>query len=264
MKHTITVDLYSFQKQGDTGTELELILQLDWDNILNQISGDLVNEKSEVEFSQVSAGTAVPTGTSWKINSTFNNEGIYNVIISTMSRKKLKKEKINKENKNKERSVSAAVEDKFTVCKKADKYRENLRKGFGNGLEVESWTANQFMHYIRKRFKETYNTDSFEFNMLDNPKTSRNATGKLWAVIKRNLIDKFENSGLTKVDLKDYIDWAYEVKAAQPSFNITISLSFLCSSGLIIEWDVKKKAGKIGKSNGKDAIKVTYKKTQKV
>lgn len=98
-----------------------------------------------------------------------------------------------------------------------------------NDREIESWTANQFHQYIQKKFIETYGFESFEL---------KHHKGKLWSKIKKQLIDVFIDEEKTKQDLKDYIDWMYDVKS--DDVKTRIGLGFLCSPSFMDEFFASK------------------------
>ena len=98
-----------------------------------------------------------------------------------------------------------------------------------NDSEIESWTANQFLLHIQKKFIETYGFESFEL---------KHHKGKLWSKIKKQLIDVFIIEGKTKQELKDYIDWMYYVKS--DDVKTRIGLGYLCSPSFMDEFFASK------------------------
>jgi hypothetical protein len=92
---------------------------------------------------------------------------------------------------------------------------------------LDKWNANDFLVYINNQYKKAYGKGNFEIE------TTRQK-GKLYVYVKGGLIDSFVKSGMTKEDVKKYIDWVYGVKVKKG--NIVIGLSLLCSKSLINEW----------------------------
>lgn len=150
--------------------------------------------------------------------------------------------------------------DGFIVNKNAlkvlKKYQRMNTKSIEGTADASAWSSKQFHEYMQKKFTKTYNQDSLEFNVIGNNFYSKKASGILWTNIKRKLIDVFENSGMTKSDLKEYIDWMFDVKSVHVKFPIT--LNFLSSRGVMTEWMVKNKKKKSSHNNIKGSSSIKF------
>lgn len=135
--------------------------------------------------------------------------------------------------------------DEFVQSKQANKVTNGNGKSKNSwkNVEVEKWTSNQFLQYMGHKFNQVYGFSSLEFSVIDGKRYKSSAKGFLFVKIKTKLITVFEEIKLNRQDLKNYIDWMYDVKSGALDFPIT--LNFLCSKGMMTEWLQKKiKKGK--------------------
>ncbi len=162
--------------------------------------------------------------------------------------------------KQKTQAIDDGTDDDFVVSKKAmkvlKKFQKKNTKIVSDSADASSWTSKQFHEYMQKKFTKTYHHDSLEFNLIGNNFYSKKASGILWTNIKHKLINVFEGSGMTKVDLKNYIDWMFDVKSATMKFPIT--LGFISNKGVMTEWIInnKKKKQTHHQSNNKNGSSI--------
>lgn len=141
--------------------------------------------------------------------------------------------------------------DLYKNSKKVQKFNVSLK----NALEtkpldkIEKWTADDFLKYMQMKFKDTYGYDTLEFRFVAGKKYGQLATGVVWTIIKRKIIDYFIQFGLNRQSVKDYIDWAYGVKSIEIKFPVTLNL--ISNTAMMTEWmhDVNKT--KLNTENGK-------------
>ena len=112
---------------------------------------------------------------------------------------------------------------------------------------VEEWNSRHFLEYIKLKFRDAYEVDSAEWNVSGMGKSS--TRGIVYSYIKRNLVNAFISFGYSNNQLKDYIDWCYDIKAAEINFPIT--LKFLGNRTMITEWIVKNYGTKKRRGRGR-------------
>jgi len=180
-----------------------------------------------------------------------NNKKIKN-IISKKKETKLERKKY-QERKNKRKTkeeppkppiptipdnkVVFYYEDQEFVESKSVKMvkkRNNRRVGDIGDVPIEKWTSHQFLEYMSDKFNQTYGFKSMEFGTVGGKSYSKTAKGILYVNIKNKLILTFKEIGLTNQDLKDYIDYLYDVKVADLDFPIT--LNFIVSKVVLTQW----------------------------
>jgi hypothetical protein len=99
--------------------------------------------------------------------------------------------------------------------------------------EILEWKSNDFLEYMHQLFVNKYNIESYEFNQYAPGRQSK-SEGKLFTVVKQSLITFFSGQGMDNIDLKEYIDWMFIVKAEQLGF--PIQLSTITSRSMMTEW----------------------------
>lgn len=134
--------------------------------------------------------------------------------------------------------------DEFVQSKEATKVAVKISKlKDWECVSVDKWSSSQFLQYMGHKFNQVYGFSSLEFSVVDGKRYQSSAKGILYVKIKSKLISVFAEINLGKADLKNYIDWMYDIKSSELDFPIT--LNFLCSKAMITEWLQKKiKKGK--------------------
>jgi hypothetical protein len=111
-------------------------------------------------------------------------------------------------------------EDGFEL-KVTEKQLKEMEK---DKLGTSVWSAEDFRKYMNDQFKIVHSQAWMELS-------SKRSKGKSVSIIKNHLIGAFLENGMTKQNLKDYIDWYFSKK---PRHKITLML--MKNSSLIQEW----------------------------
>lgn len=267
------VDFYPFYK----GNKLKVIVKLDLLDALEQVFEQvefydglqeiqiITTANSEIE--EIQGADA-----SCSVNFSLEKFNYLIEIINQRKKEKIKekeRKEIYKEKKDREKQqekqkvcgnkIDEKIDDNdnstdvtdevYVIHTKAQQVNKHLKKIIEPKPDelINKWTADDFLKYMQVKYKDTYGYNSMEFKVFGGKKYGKSATGVVWTVIKRKLIDVFVNSGMNRQDLKDYIDWTYEKKSGELKFPVT--LNFICSTAMMTEWTHEMKYNSKGKNN---------------
>jgi hypothetical protein len=165
-----------------------------------------------------------------------------------LKKSKEKEKEINKEKEKEKEKESELEESEYGESKGAQKILKQMEEWTGKTVVgIEEWNSRHFLEYIKVKFQDAYGVDSAEWNVSGMGKSS--ARGIMFSYIKKNLIHSFIAFGYGNEQLKEYINWCYDVKA--PEINFPITLKFLGNRTMITEWIVKNYGSKKRKTRGR-------------
>lgn len=136
---------------------------------------------------------------------------------------------------------------------KNSKKKSTKRKKCNN--DIENYTSSNWASFIREKFESVYGKDSYRFYSGEssegkNKMYGAGNNGKIISLLKTNIVERFKSVGLDNSDIRDYIKWAYEIKA--PTMKYPLAMNLLINKDMMTDWLVSKDF----KKSSKGKIKV--------
>lgn len=92
--------------------------------------------------------------------------------------------------------------------------------------EIGSWTSADFLRYANRIYVDCYRHVSLE---LEGSVAGQKRQGVILSRFKRDVLARFIRLGLSKADVRDYLDWLFETKAERFE---NIGIGVICSPAI--------------------------------